>query len=727
MAKKRFRDFGLSENEYTSLVAKLGREPTNVELAIIGALWSEHCSYKSSKIYLSSMPRTGERVVVSEGENAGAVELDDELVAIFKVESHNHPSYIEPYQGAATGVGGILRDIFTMGARPIALMDQLFFGESKAPKMSHLVSRVVKGIGDYGNRVGVPTVGGMVYVHRCYNFNILVNVFALGITSKRGIFSSKAKGLGNYLLYVGNSTGLDGVKGAIMASDRFSSENSRDDILPTVQIGDPFVEKLLIEATLEALSTGYVVALQDMGAAGLSSSSYEMAAKGDVGFVLDLDRVPLREENLTPEAIMLSETQERMLLVVMKDKVEEVKNIFNKWGVPSAVVGKITDDRMGKVLYKGSEIANIPVYLEPPVYKRAVEPYVPPQKPSLFPPKNGKEVEEIASTLVSTPEIANKEWIFSQYDYMVRTNTVIPPGSDAALLRIKKKDVSLAITSDVNPAYCFLDPFIGTLQAIAEAARNLASVGAEPLGVTNCLNFGNPEDPKVMWQFARAVDGISTGCKTLGIPVVSGNVSFYNQTDENSVYPTPTIVMVGIKKDGYTVPNFFRKGGEKIVAIGALRQEEFGGSLYQRYILNKEGGRPPTVDLKSEIKINDFVRFVIKKRLITSVHDISEGGLLLALLEMSFPQSVGFTVAVEIPAVSLFSESQGVFIVTCEDTNLDRLCYLADSLNVHCSVLGDTVDQDLWTVEYAEGVVSSRVSSFSKLWNEGFSRYFALE
>src|SRR5712692_9096634 len=592
---------GLNESEYKLIEQILGRAPNYTELGIFSVMWSEHCSYKSSRVHLRKFPTTGPRVVQGPGENAGVIDIGDGWVAAFKMESHNHPSFIEPYQGAATGVGGILRDIFTMGARPIACLDSLRFGDLNAPRMRYLVDGVVRGIGGYGNCIGIPTVGGETTFHSCYNGNILVNAFALGVTTRDKIFKGTASGVGNPIIYVGSKTGRDGIHGATMASAEFdeTSEEKR----PTVQVGDPFTEKLLLEACLEVMETDAIVGIQDMGAAGLTSSSFEMAGRAGTGIRLNLDNVPVRESGMTPYEIMLSESQERMLIVAKRGREDEVVRIFEKWDLNAAIVGEVTNDGLVRVSWHGEEVASIPVgpiSTEAPVYERPMAPPSSAAPRHLLPARREKDLD-VTSTLlrlIASPNLCSKHWIYEQYDTTVRTNTIArPERRDAAIIRVKGTGRALALSSDVNPAYCYLDPYEGGKQAVAEAARNIAASGGRPVAITDCLNFGSPERPEIMWQFAECIRGISDACRTLETPVVSGNVSFYNETDGRAVYPTPTVGMVGIldrETDGCEIA--FPEAGLDIILIGETR-DELGGSEWQQRAMPDAVAMPPLVDL----------------------------------------------------------------------------------------------------------------------------------
>ena len=689
------RAHGLSEEEYEKLCGLLGRAPSFTELGIAAALWSEHCSYKSSRADLKELPTAGPHVVHGPGENAGVVDLGFGLVAAFKIESHNHPSFIEPYQGAATGVGGILRDVFTMGARPIACMDSLRFGDPRAPRMRYLVDGVVRGIGDYGNCVGIPTVGGETGFHPSYDGNILVNAFALGIARRDRIFTARASGAGNPILYAGSRTGRDGIHGATMASEAFGAESEQK--RPTVQVGDPFTEKVLLEATLEAMRTGAIVAIQDMGAAGLTSSGFEMAGRGGTGVRLDLDRVPLREPGLTPYEIMLSESQERMLIVARRGRQEEVARMYRRWGLPI--------ERIGEVTAGGRVVADLPVgplTAGAPVYRRPAEPPAdlaarrrPPEVPA---PPGG--LAGALEKLLTTPELASKEWVWRQYDHTVRTNTVVGPGGDCAVLALKGTPQGLALTCDVNPVYCWLDPAAGAAQAVAEAARNLATAGAEPVGLTDCLNFGNPEVPAVAWQFREAVRGMAAACAALGVPVVSGNVSFYNETADGAgggrqIHPTPTVAMVGVVPEIDRVPrSHFTAAGDRIVLLGEDRGE-FGGSAYLRLLFGVEQGVPPRVDLEAESRLAELLRVVAFNGAARTAHDLSTGGLGVALAEACFGAGLGARVEVPLAGPALFSETQARALVACAPGQLARVLRLAETSGVPAREIGEVGGAEL--------------------------------
>ena len=689
---------GLTPEEYQKILKILGREPTYTELGVFSVMWSEHCSYKSSRHYLKLLPTEGPRVLQGPGENAGVVDIGGGLAVAFKMESHNHPSFIEPYQGAATGVGGILRDIFTMGARPIASLNSLRFGSIDHPRTPYLLSGVVAGIGGYGNCVGVPTVGGEVYFDECYNGNILVNAFTLGIMKKKRIFTGIAKGVGNPVIYVGSKTGRDGIHGATMASESFSEE--KEQRRPTVQVGDPFTEKLLLEACLELMEKDCIVGIQDMGAAGLTSSSSEMAGRGGSGIELDLSRVPLRESGMTPYEILLSESQERMLLVARKGTEDEVKRIFDKWDLDAVVIGQVTEDRQFRAHFNGAEVVRVPITAltkEAPVYQR------PAARPSNIDELQQldlsavQEPEDLAATLkllLGSPNIALKEWVYRQYDHFVRSNTVIAPGADAAVIRVKGTQKGLALTVDGNSRYCFLDPYVGGVLTVAEAARNLACVGARPLGITDCLNFGSPENPEVMWQFAEVIRGMRDACMALKVPVVSGNVSFYNETDSKPIYPTPTVGMVGLlAKLKRVVTPWFKFPGNIVVLLGRTR-EELGGSEYLKLIHGLVKGTPPWIDLKLEQAVQNCCLEAIDRGILRSAHDISDGGLAVSLAECCIggpdrPLGVRIETHEMIRGDALlFSESPSRIVVSLEEKNLARLQELAAELRVPMHVIG---------------------------------------
>ncbi|MBI5193738.1 MAG: phosphoribosylformylglycinamidine synthase subunit PurL [Nitrospirae bacterium] len=719
---------GLTEEEFQRIVKILGREPNLLELGIFSVMWSEHCSYKSSRVHLKKFPTTGARVLQGPGENAGAIDIGDGLAAVFKMESHNHPSFIEPYQGAATGVGGILRDIFTMGARPVALLDSLRFGELSLPNNKHLFSGVVSGISGYGNCMGIPTIGGEIYFDEIYNKNNLVNVFALGIVKKDRIFKGVAKGVGNPIIYVGSKTGRDGIHGATMASDSF--DETTEAKRPTVQVGDPFTEKLLLEACLEVMNSDLIVGIQDMGAAGLTSSSCEMAGRAGTGIDLYMDRVPMRESGMTPYEIMLSESQERMLIVTEKGKEAEVINIFTKWDLDAVTIGEVTDTKKVRIFERGNLVADIPADAlteEAPVYNRPVSP------PPYLEIVRDLDVENIPVPsdldavllkLLSSPTISSKEWVYRQYDHTVRTDTIVLPGSDAAVIRVKGANKAIAMTTDCNSRYCFADPFTGAAIAVAEAARNIVCGGGEPAAITDCLNFGNPEKPEIMWQFQQAVEGISAVCRSFNIPVISGNVSLYNETNDISIYPTPVIGMAGIIEDASKrMTQYFKKEGDIIILLGENR-EEIGMSEYLKEIHYKIRGVPPQLDLELEKKVQDMCLAGIREGLIKSAHDTSEGGLAIALAE-SCITAEGKNKGAEVeldddirPDALLFGETQSRIIITVEKESADRLKDMAAEKNVPVKIIGKVGGAMLIIKHNSKVLITTTVQEMSDAWRK---------
>jgi phosphoribosylformylglycinamidine synthase II len=667
---------GLKPDEYQRILDLIGREPSYTELGIFSAMWNEHCSYKSSKKWLRTLPTTGPRVLVGPGENAGVVDIGDGDVVVFKMESHNHPSYIEPYQGAATGVGGILRDVFTMGARPIAAMNALRFGAPDHPKTKHLVSGVVAGIGGYGNAFGVPTVGGEVNFDERYNGNCLVNAFAAGLAKADGIFLSQAKGVGLPVVYLGAKTGRDGVGGATMASAEF--DDKIEEKRPTVQVGDPFTEKCLLEACLELMASGAVIAIQDMGAAGLTCSAVEMGAKGDLGILLELDKVPVREERMSAYEMMLSESQERMLMVLRPEQEEEAEAIFTKWGLDFAIVGCTTDDLRFRVMHQGEEVANLPIKDlgdQAPEYDR---PWVEQPKPT---PLSDRDVPQadIADSLLKmlgSPDLSSRRWVWEQYDTLIQGNSLQIPGGDAGVVRVEGHATkALAFSADVTPRYCEADPYEGGKQAIAECWRNLSAVGALPLAATDNLNFGNPERPEIMGQLVGAIKGIGEACRALDFPIVSGNVSLYNETNGRGILPTPAIGGVGLIDDWSKMARIrFAAPGERILLVGAPATwgSHLGQTIYLRDIHGRRDGSAPPVDLAQEKIAGDFVRAMIRAGALTAVHDVSDGGLAVALAEMAMASGIGADVQLPVdmdPIPVWFGEDQGRYLVTISDAD----------------------------------------------------------
>jgi phosphoribosylformylglycinamidine synthase subunit PurL len=664
-------EHGLKPEEYARLVELIGRQPTFTELGIFSAMWNEHCSYKSSRVHLRTLPTKAPWVIQGPGENAGVIDIGDGLAVVFKMESHNHPSYIEPYQGAATGVGGILRDVFTMGARPIACLNALSFGDPAHPNTRHLVSGVVAGIGGYGNSFGVPTVGGEVRFHRRYDGNCLVNAMAVGIARKDKIFYSAASGVGMPIVYLGSKTGRDGIHGASMASAEFGAD--AEEKRPTVQVGDPFSEKLLLEACLEIMAADCVIAIQDMGAAGLTCSAVEMGAKGDLGVTLDLDEVPCRETGMSAYEMMLSESQERMLMVLKPEKEKLAESIFRKWGLDFAVIGETTPSKRFLIRHGGTVMADLPIKElgdEAPVYERpfsagAKLPWI--EAASVTPPIG---IADALLKLVGSPDLSSRRWVFEQYDHVILGNTVQRPGGDAAVVRINEGPKALALTSDVTPRYCEADPFEGGKQAVAEAYRNLSAVGARPLALTDNLNFGNPERPEIMGQLVGCIRGIGEAARALDFPIVSGNVSLYNETNGRAILPTPTIGGVGLLDDfTASMTLAFKAEGESVLLVGAT-QGWLGQSLYLREVCGREEGAPPPVDLAAERRNAEFVRELIRDGLVTAVHDVSDGGALVALAEMAMASRIGAVLEAPhgaIPHAFWFGEDQARYIATAKD------------------------------------------------------------
>ena len=699
ITKELIAQHNLTDDEFKKIVEILGREPNLTELGMFSVMWSEHCSYKSSRVHLKKLPTTGPRVIQGPGENAGVVDIGDGLCVVFKMESHNHPSFIEPYQGAATGVGGILRDVFTMGARPIALLDSLRFGGLDTAKNRHIVKGVVAGIAGYGNCMGVPTVGGEVVFNDIYSLNPLVNAFCLGVAQKDKIFLGTAAGVGNPVIYFGSKTGRDGIHGATMASDSFDDQSEKK--RPTVQVGDPFQEKLLLEACLELMAGDLLVGIQDMGAAGLTSSSCEMASRAGNGIDLDLTHVPRREPGMTPYELMLSESQERMLMVAKAGKEEECIRICKKWDLDVAVVGKVTGDGILRVFDQGKVVAEIPAKSladDGPRYER---PYSPPGYQDMLTNLNYDALPDVKDAnaallaLLESPTIASKRWVYEQYDHMVRTNTMVRPGSDAAVVRIKGTNKAVAMTVDCNSRYCLLNPYEGARLAVVEAARNLACSGAEPIGLTDCLNFGNPERPDIMWQFVMAIEGMKDACEHFKIPIVSGNVSFYNETNGLSIYPTPMLGMVGlIESADKTMTQWFREDGDDIILLGATR-EDLGGSEYLKVQHSREQGSPPYLNLETEQAVQSCVLQLIRSGLIQSAHDCSDGGLAVALAEccMSGPDQPRGAVVRLTPGRQrvdsmLFGESQSRIVVSAKPAQRQVILEQAQQMGVPATVVG---------------------------------------
>ncbi len=688
------RVFGLAPDEFRKIEEIIGRTPTYTELGVFSVMCSEHCSDRSSRRLLRKLPSKSELVVQGPGENAGAIDVGDGWAAVFKIESHNHPSFVEPYQGAATGVGGILRDIFTMGARPVASMNSLKFGSFEHPRTRYLLGGVVGGIGGYGNCVGVPTVAGEVMFDAAYNANILVNAFCLGLVRKGEMMSAKARGVGNPVLYVGSATGRDGIHGASMASAEFDKESEAK--RPAVQVGDPFTEKLLIEACLEAGRTGAIVAIQDMGAAGLTSSSSEMPSHGGLGIEIDLDQVPLREANLTPYEILLSESQERMLIVAERGREAELQAVFEKWDLHAAVIGRITDDQRWRARWHGQVVADIPIGAladDAPLYDRpAAPPKIAAQSNAAGAEKHPEPTKALRA-LLDNPNVASKKWVYRQYDSIVQSNTVLGPGSDAAVLRIKNSRRAMALKVDSNPRACALDPYLGAVGVVCEAARNVACAGARPVGITNCLNYGNPERPEVMWQFIRGVDGLRDASLAFGAPVVSGNVSFYNETEGHAIPPTPTIAVLGVMADvARHVTQFFKNPGDAI-AIVRTGQPSLAASEYVA-IFGLDGGQLGSIDLKREAALIDGLVEGAEEGLIRSAHDIAEGGLAVALAEACFNPRAILGAEVELgragsaSAVDFFGEGPSTVVLSIGVNDVARVEKLFAGRGLEFAVIG---------------------------------------
>ena len=697
--KELVEEHGINEEEYQFILESLNREPSITELGIFSAMWSEHCSYKSSKTWLRKLPTKNNKVIQGPGENAGVIDLGDGDAAVFKMESHNHPSFIEPYQGAATGVGGIMRDVFTMGARPVALLNSIRFGDISHAKTKHLLNGVVSGIGGYGNCMGVPTVGGEVEFNSCYNDNILVNAMCVGIAKIDKIFYSKATGIGNSVVYVGSKTGRDGIHGATMASAEFDDDS--DEKRPTVQVGDPFAEKLLLEACLELMTKDVIIAIQDMGAAGLTSSAVEMASKGNVGIDLNLDLVPCRETEMSAYEIMLSESQERMLMIIEPDKEQKAKAVFEKWGLDFATIGILTDTNHLIVKHHDELKAEIRLdILESgaPSYNRPYKII----KEEEFDQSLVKETSDLPlktlESLLNSPNLCSRKWIWEQYDHMVMNDTVLRPGGDAAIVRVHGTNKGLAISADSTPRYCSADPVEGGRQVIAESWRNITSVGAMPIAITDCMNFGNPEKEEIMGQFAGVVTGMIEACETLDYPVVSGNVSLYNETNGKGINPTPAIGGVGLIKDlnHFSTPSIKREG-DNILLLGQTNGH-LGQSIYAKEILNNTSGLPPKIDLKSEKKIGDTVRDLININKIDTVHDVSDGGFLVALAEMSISGNIGVRINLDKENLNdkfLFGEDQGRYIISISDKQMSEITKIFNDREIFFQKVGKTCGKKL--------------------------------
>ncbi len=725
IAPELVKEHGLTDGEYAHIKRLLNREPSLVELGIFSVMWSEHCSYKSTRFHLRKLPTKAPWVIQGPGENAGVIDIGDGDACIFKMESHNHPSFIEPYQGAATGVGGIMRDVFTMGARPIAMMNALRFGDPSHPKTRHLVEGVVHGIGGYGNCMGVPTVGGEVNFHRSYNGNILVNAMCVGLAKANNIFLSAAKGAGNPVVYIGSKTGRDGIHGATMASAEF--DDASDEKRPTVQVGDPFTEKLLLEACLELMATDAIIAIQDMGAAGLTSSSAEMGDKGGSGIELDLDKVPQREANMTAYEMMLSESQERMLAVLKPGREKEAEAIFKKWELDFAVIGITTDTKRLVVKHKGKIEADMPITAlsdEAPVLERAYERQDATHAIPSF--DTAKKVTDSLLKIVGSPDMASRRWVWEQYDHTVMADTVQRPGGDAAVVRVHNTNKGLAITTDVTPRYCAADPYEGAKQAVAEAYRNISAVGALPLAVTDNLNFGNPQKPQIMGQIVGAIDGIGDACRALDFPVIGGNCSLYNETNGEGILPTPAIGGVGLMADVHRMATVaLKREGDALLLVGDTRGH-LGQSIYLREIENKEDGAPPPVDLAAEKKNGSFVRKLIADGRVDTVHDCSDGGLLAALAEMAMAGNIGVDVGVAGTTVDaipfFFGEDQARYVLAIPAKEADKIEGELREAGIIHALIGKTIADKVVRVE-REGEVS--IAALRKAHEEWFPKYMS--
>jgi phosphoribosylformylglycinamidine synthase subunit PurL len=714
---KLYREMGISDEEFAMVEKILGRLPNYTETGLFSVMWSEHCSYKNSKPVLRKFPTKGERVLQGPGEGAGIVDIGDNQAVVFKIESHNHPSAIEPYQGAATGVGGIIRDVFSMGARPIALLNSLRFGELTSPRIKYLFEEVVAGIAGYGNCIGIPTVGGEVQFDSSYEGNPLVNAMCVGLINHEDIKKGQAHGVGNTVMYVGAKTGRDGIHGATFASEELTdaSEENR----PAVQVGDPFMEKLLLEACLELVKSDALVGIQDMGAAGLTSSSAEMASKAGSGIEMNLDLVPQRETGMTAYEMMLSESQERMLIVVKKGREQEIVDLFSKYDLEAVAIGQVTDDKMLRLLHQGEVVAEVPADAlaeEAPVYHK------PSAVPAYFEEFQAMEndipaVDDYKETLLALlqqPTIASKEWVYQQYDHMVRTNTVVSPGSDAAVVRIRGTRKALAMTTDCNSRYLYLDPETGGKIAVAEAARNIVCSGAEPLAITDCLNFGNPEKPEIFWQFEKAVDGMSEACLAFGTPVIGGNVSLYNETNGTAVYPTPVVGMVGLVSDlDHVTTQSFKQAGDLIYLVGETK-DEFGGSELQKLTYGRIFGKAPELNVEVEANHQKQVLAAIRQGLVQSAHDLAEGGLSVAVAESLFGTDLGADLKVEGNTVSaLFSESQSRFLLSVKKEHQAQFESLVDA----AKLVGEVTDSASMKISLGEEtLILSQVAELEKAW-----------
>jgi phosphoribosylformylglycinamidine synthase II len=714
---------GLTSLEFEKIKELIGREPNFTELGIFSAMWNEHCSYKSSRVWLSQLPTKNKYVIQGPGENAGVIDIGGDDVAIFKIESHNHPSYIEPYQGAATGVGGILRDVFTMGARPVANLNSIRFGRPEHAKTKHLLNGVVSGIAGYGNCMGIPTVGGEVEFDECYDGNILVNAMSIGIAKKDKVFLSIASGVGNPVIYVGSKTGRDGIHGASMASQEFDDNSEAKK--PTVQVGDPFAEKLLLEACLELMKTDTIVSIQDMGAAGLTSSSVEMASKGKLGIEIDLNKVPCREENMQPFELMLSESQERMLIVLKEGKEQEAEKIFKKWDLDFSVIGKMTDSKNLVLHFKNEIVCDIPITSladEAPKYNREWESTSLPQTIDMDQKLKDLDIKTCLKQLLSHENQANKTWVWEQYDHMVMGDTIQKPGGDAAIVRVHGTNKALAASVDCTPRYCLAHPFTGGMQAVCETYRNLSAVGAEPRAITNCLNFGNPEKKEIMGQFVDVIKGIKEACIELDYPVISGNVSLYNETNGVGIKPTPTIGGVGLIQDVNNTMTYGLKSSDNLLIVVGETKGHIQQSALCHDILYLKKGPPPTMNLKEEKKNSFFIRGLIKKKLAQSVHDVSDGGIALAIAEMCMAGTIGAKISTNLTGPErvkyLFGEDQARYIIEIKKEGLNSLVQMAKEQEISMTQLGSTNLE-----QFAIDEMKISVDEMIKLNNNWFYNY----
>ena len=717
---------GLTADEYNKIVELMGRNPNLVELGIFSAMWNEHCSYKSSRIWLQTLPTKNKYVIQGPGENAGVIDFGDGDVVIFKIESHNHPSYIEPYQGAATGVGGILRDVFTMGARPVANLNSIRFGSPNHEKTKYLLNGVVSGIGGYGNCIGVPTVGGETEFDECYNGNILVNAMNIGVAKKNKVFYSIASGVGNPVVYVGSKTGRDGIHGATMASAEFDEDSESKK--PTVQVGDPFTEKLLLEACLELMQKKSIVSIQDMGAAGLTSSSIEMASKGDLGIKINLNLIPCRENNMTPYDIMLSESQERMLMVLKKGKEKEARKIFEKWGLDFAIIGQLTNSKKLELEFNKKNVCSIPIHSlgdNAPKYKRDFITYSYPKAINHDSDIEKLDIKDSLIKILSHHNYSNKSWVWEQYDHMVMTDTIQKPGGDSAVVRYHGKNKGIAATVDCVPRYCKAHPKSGAMQAVCETWRNLISVGAQPIAITNCLNFGNPEKKEIMGQFVDSINGMKEACETLNYPVISGNVSLYNETNGIAIYPTPTIGGVGLLKNINNMMTFNFKNTESIIAVIGETSGHLSQSALIYDVIGDKEGPPPQINLKEEKKNGLFVSDLIKGKLVNAVHDISHGGIIVTLAEMCMASNIGAKIKVSGSNSDkikyLFSEDQARYLIEISKKNLEKIKKTASTKNIKINIIGNT-QSEIFEVENDLKISVKELKTKNESWFKNYNK-----